>query len=87
MQKACAICECEITFPLQKGSDFFCWNCFEEWKEDILAKKPWIMYLISLEMGRRRKKEFNYVYLDDGYDVSTDHELIRGKHGTQEEER
>jgi hypothetical protein len=85
MTKECAICEGPVPATLVKGSDYFCWKCFDQWREDVLAKKPWVMYLVTLEQSRRRERSPFLVYIDDGYDVSDSHKLIRGKSGKKEE--
>ena len=50
---------------------FWCNRCYHDWKEDILAKKPWTRYLRNLEKRRREAEKsrweagYSEVFLQD----------------------
>jgi hypothetical protein len=71
----CAICGKEI----HNARHYFCLECYERWREEILTNKEWILYLEAQESKRRReeKKKWGLVYLDDGYDISDSGKLIK----------
>jgi hypothetical protein len=70
----CAICDKDVY-----GTKWFCYGCYKQWKDSILAKEPWIMALINFERKRRRqvKKDNNIIYLGDKLDVDENHNIVR----------
>ena len=60
---------------------YWCSRCYADWKEAILNKEPWTVFLVNLE-SRRRYREWDmrdlgimYIYIGDRYDIA----VVNGK--------
>ena len=71
MEKRCSICECIIF----KG--YYCWKCYNTYKEDIFNKVPWVRFMLNCERKRRDKTYPNFIYLGEGnWDIDNDGNLV-----------
>lgn len=66
----CCICGKKIVTEVPKR--YFCYKCYEEWKEQILGKEDWVRICINDEHRQRRQalKDMNMVYLGNEFDIS-----------------
>jgi len=78
MTYKCAICETII-----RPNRYFCWHCYNEFRDDIRNKKEWTRFVVSEESKRRRgekrdrDKSVMLIYLGDKWDIDTEGNLIR----------
>ena len=87
----CAICDTRIYRP----NRYFCWHCYDLYKDDIRSKKEWTKFVVSEESKRRRRTRYEldnsitFVYLGNKWDIDTRGNLIRkeGFHYGQEKKR
>lgn len=52
----CAICEREVSRRVKGVPVYYCAECFERFKDDILNRVPWVIYLMNREKQRRKKR-------------------------------
>ncbi len=77
----CCLCSTDISHKSAKT--FWCSRCYSDFKEDILAKKPWCVWLQNEEAKRRyRQKDIaklgiTYIYIGNEYDLSEDGKLLK----------
>jgi hypothetical protein len=58
---ACAVCSRTVAGIPHSGARvlvpiYLCPACFAEWKEQLFAKTPWLMYLVNHEKQRRKRR-------------------------------
>lgn len=91
MSYQCVICETRIYRP----NRYFCWHCYDLYKDDIRGKKEWTKFLVSEESKRRyreksdKNKSIVFIYLGDKWDIDALGNLVRreGYHYGQEKKR
>lgn len=81
----CAICG--VRLPSSRPYSWFCYHCYEDWKDAIHKDEPWVVYLVKLERARRykmrkmREMGITVVYLGLEWDVDNDGRLVRRSGG------
>lgn len=70
MEYLCSICERRIS----RG--WYCYHCYQKYREDIEANEPWTRFVQSEEKERRRRPTLTLVYLGDKWDISDDRRLV-----------
>lgn len=79
MNYRCAICETRIYRP----NRYFCWSCYDLFKDDIRSKKEWSRFVVSEESKRRRREKserdhlISFIYLGDKWDINNRGDLVR----------
>jgi ribosomal protein L37AE/L43A len=79
MDKCCSICGRRLNTI---ANIWFCSRCYNDWKEAILGKEPWVIYLRKLEQARRYKIKtmkdlgIKLVYLGVEWDIDENGNLV-----------
>jgi hypothetical protein len=74
VEKRCAICETKLVGKFK--NNWFCYKCYKEYEEAIVAKKPWVVFLRDSEQARRRLKELSVVFLGNELDIDTNGKVV-----------
>lgn len=75
----CALCGSDIGHKSPKS--FWCNRCYSDWRQSILDKEPWTVYLVNLEANRRYGEKtmsdlgIQLVYLSNKFEVT----MVNGK--------
>jgi DNA-directed RNA polymerase subunit RPC12/RpoP len=74
----CAICGGKV-----RRDQWFCYACYQKFKQDIKAREPWTLLLRNDEQRRRRgeSKQQPTVYLGDKYDIDDNGNLVFKDYG------
>lgn len=52
----CAICEHPVSGHAGLVPVYFCVTCFGRYKEAILTRAPWVLWLLANEKARRKRR-------------------------------
>ena len=75
MNYRCAICDTRIYHPKR----YFCWHCYNDFRDEIREKKEWTTFVVSEESKRRSREKRDapvLIYLGDEWDISIGGTLI-----------
>lgn len=53
---ACAVCGRPVSGYAGGVPVYFCPHCYEEYKAEILARTPWVRWMLGVEKARRKRR-------------------------------